>query len=283
MHKKGKNRRLNAQGICYFECAPSDNGGNRGNKRDQNEVANDSRGTNCGECRNLIQKDTPSMQCEACFSWFHLKPCCNIDAAKYKALENNDLLDVIRWFCNKCDQGIIQLASEIVDIKERLAALERKTNVKAMVKEAVQDHFKEEAEKEKRKLNVIVHGLPEPDQETEDENSEARVTTGQERKEADRAKVISIGTAHPHIGIVADDIEGVFRLGAARNDGKPRPVCLKLRTSETRRRLLQHGRVLRSSDTEWHKQVFINPDLTPAQREKDRAVRKELNKRQQNG
>ena len=223
------------------------------------------------------------MQCEACFTRFHLSTCCNIDTAKYEALEKNDLLSVTRWFCKKCDKGVMQFASELLDIKERLTALENRTDVKAIVKEVVQDHLKEEAEIEKRKLNVIVQGLPEPALEVEDQDGETRPTTGEERKNADVTKLISIGSVNPDMSISVDDIDTLFRIGAIRDDGKPRPMCVKLRSPETRRRLISQARLLRNSTTEWHKRVFLNPDLTLEQRNRDRAAREELKRRRQNG
>ena len=54
----------------------------------------------------------------------------------------------------------MQFASELLDMKERLTTLENGSDIKAIVKEVLQDQLKEEAEIEKRKLNVIGQGLP---------------------------------------------------------------------------------------------------------------------------
>ena len=60
------------------------------------------------ECKNTIQANAYGMQCESCVIWFYLEPCCNINHVKYGALGDNNLLDVILWFCKKCDKSIIQ-------------------------------------------------------------------------------------------------------------------------------------------------------------------------------
>lgn len=287
---KGKNRRLNAEGVCFYECLRDSVGDNGGNKRRCVDKQNGRDGksgehpkdTCCGKCRRIVQDDIESMQCEACFVWFHLSPCCNIDPVKYRALEDNDLLSVIRWFCRRCDKGIIQFASDLADIKDRLTALENRTDVKAVVMEVVKDHFQEEFEIEKRKLNVIIHGLPEPALETDDADGDVRSTTAQERKEADVSKLVSIGNGNHDINVSANDIDGAFRLGA-RSEGKTRPMCLKLRNIEARTTLLTKAHLLKNSTTAWHRKVFINPDLTPAQRQKDRAAREELNRRKKSG
>ena len=57
------------------------------------------------------------------------------------------------------------------------------------------------------------------------------------------------------------------------------PLCVRLSSGETRRRLLSNAKSLKNSATEWHKKVFVGPDLTPAQRDKDPAARDELKRR----
>ena len=115
------------------------------------------------------------------FTRFHLRPCCNIDTPKYEALEENDLLSVMQWFCKKCDKGIMQFVSERLDMKERLTTLKNGSNIKPIVKEVLQDQLKEEAEIKKRKLNVIVQGLLESALKAKDQDCETRPTTGEER------------------------------------------------------------------------------------------------------
>ena len=293
----GSKRRLNENGVCFYTCL-SDNGGGKNGGRDDvrknnaqrddiipqnNGIGNRNQAEKCGECKNTIQANADSMQCESCMSWFHLEPCCNINHVKYRALGDNDLLNVIRWFCKKCDKSIIQFASDMQEIKERLSALESKSNIKEMVKEVVQEHLREEADIEKRRLNVIVYGIPEPSQEIEDAEGELRPTTGPERKKADTEKLVSIGADIEGVRLAAEEVESIFRLGAVRNDRKPRPLCVRLNSGETRRRLLSNAKSLKNSATEWHKKVFVNPDLTPAQRDKDRAARDELKRRKESG
>ena len=298
--KKGKNRKLNEKGVCYFECLRGQDGGAHDNSSNNNNnntkqatptlavsEREDSQATLCGKCNNIVKDEAASMQCEACFTWFHLKPCCNIDRTKYKALEENDLLSVIRWFCNKCDKSILKFSSELAEIKERLCALEHKSSssseVKVAMKEVVHDHFTEQSDLDRRKCNVIVHGLPEPASETEGTDGESRTATTQEKRDADIAKFVSIGVDAPVCRVTQEDILTTFRLGAPRDDGKPRPVCVKLSNADTRRRLLTNAKTLRHSSTQWHKSIYVNPDLTVVQRQQDRAAREELRRRRQDG
>ena len=79
------------------------------------------------------------------------------------------------------------------------------------------------------------------------------------------------------------DISNVFRIGAKRNDNKPRMLCVKLTKPDVRKRLLTNAKCLRNANREWQKKVFINPDLSKEQRERNQAARQELSRRRQNG
>jgi hypothetical protein len=174
--------------------------------------------------------------------------------------------------------------TELNELKKRLSALEEKSAVpKEMVETCVKEYLSEQAEIDKRKSSVIIHGVPEAALEVEGEEGEMRQTTGQERRDNDKAKLLSIGDEKPDMKVEDQDVESIFRLGAIRQDGKPRPVCVKLRNAETRRRLLSNSKCLKQSNTQWHRRVFVNPDLTKAQRELDRKARDELNRRKNNG
>ena len=286
--KNGKSRRLNEEGICFHECLKNENkdGGPRGDDGaapDGQTVPRNEEEAQCGQCKKLVNDSSPSMQCEACYVWFHLAPCCNIDIAKYNALENGGLLKVVRWFCASCDKSIIKLACELTEIKERLKRLEEKTEIKTMVEATVREHLNEKEEIEKRKNSLIIHGIPEPATDTEDEDGEIRNCTAQEKKDADIVKLQSLTEASADLRIEDGSMVSLHRLGAVRDDGNPRPLCIKFRDLETRRRLLSNARVLNKSKVPWHKKVYVNPDLTKAQREKDRAARSELKRRRDNG
>ena len=306
--KKGKNRKLNAQGICYFDCVPGDKNRQNGDARRVDGARQDdiprggppltqrSRSNShtsissntedevpCGHCKELIEEDGDSMQCEACSKWFHLAPCCNMSNEQYRVLSSHGLKDVVRWFCTKCDANVMSSNKNLATVNNRLAALEDSKNIENMIERKVQQYFEEKAEADKRKQNVIIHGIPEPPSEVEDDEGETRDSTPEERKQHDLTKVASLGNADQHLKVEANDIESIYRIGAKRNDGKARLVCVKLRQPEVKKRLLENAKKLRNSQTNWHKKVYINPDLTKQQREKSQQARQELARRSQNG
>ena len=65
-----------------------------------------------------------------------------------------------------------------------------------------------------------------------------------------------------------DEAEVKFRAGKKKEDGKPRPLIVKVKEAEKKERVLSTARKLARKDT-W-KGFFLAPDLTPKQREEDK-------------
>ena len=321
--KKGTNRKLNMQGVCYHEClARQDGGGGQGGGRQSNpntqpkpnRPANNERNRSkarrsstdprdfdtiseassnpsecgdveCGECAEIVIDETKSMQCESCQHWFHLNPCCNMDEARYDALIDHRLMDIVRWFCKKCDKAVMQANTTggLEDIRTRLAALEETKNLEKLIEIQVKKYMEEKTETDKRKLNIVVHGIPESPEEIEEEDGETRPSTPAERKQHDLKKLAELKQADNKLEIKEADVESTFRLGAKRDDGKPRTLCVKLRRQDVKKRLLENAKNLRKAPDGWKKSVFINPDLTREERERNYRARQELKRRKDNG
>ena len=223
------------------------------------------------------------MQCEACLTWFHLAPCCNVDSTKYDALNQNGLIGIVRWFCKRCNKRVMQNNnSDIEDIKKRLDVLEDIKNIEQIVERKMKQLAEETTELEKRKHNVIVHGIPEAPEEIEEDNGEVRVSTPTERKQHDLQKLSQLKQDDNQLELKDNDIESVFRIGAKR-ENMPRMLCVRLRSPEVRSRLLENSPSLRKSKLAWKKKVYINPDLTKEQRERNQHARNELKRRKENG
>ena len=118
------------------------------------------------------------------------------------------------------------------------------------------NHLKESAEncyvdgvtREKRKLNLIVHNLP------ESTSAEASV-----RKNEDTQNVTSL--INKYIGVNAH-ISNVTRIG--KQTGRPRLTKVTLTTREEKFKILRNRLNLRKKEHPTHvTKVFITPDLTP--------------------
>lgn len=118
------------------------------------------------------------------------------------------------------------------------------------------------SERNKRKCNVVVHNLPEPSTATNDTdiNCFADICRGE-------------------LGIELNITKSI-RLGQKVNS-KPRSVLVKLNNEASRNKLLSLAPKLRFSST-WY-QLYIQPDMTPTEREAYRKLQEELKRRKNMG
>ena len=146
----------------------------------------------------------------------------------------------------------------------------RSHNVQA-VQEAIHEDKAEEQEIERRKANVIVHGLPE----SEAENSEQRI---------DDDLAVLATMFHE---IDADDVKVVntVRLGkkSANPEDKPRPLKLVLDSVDSKISVLKRSKNLRSKEDGGWSKIFVHQDLTPKQREARKPLVAELKERKAKG
>jgi len=110
------------------------------------------------------------------------------------------------------------------------------------------------AEIEKRKLNLVVSGLPEEGNDVE-------------------AILIRVNNTHDlSKPLVAEDIESITRLGKSAVQGRPRLLKVRFHRYDVRREVLTKSR--RTTEREITA-VYIRPDMTRAQLEMDKKLREE--------
>lgn len=116
-------------------------------------------------------------------------------------------------------------------------------------------------EREKRKKNVIIYGVPE---------STKEVLT--EKRAEDELKVSEIFSF-----IEKSDVKPVYsRRLRSKDSSKPGPILVELTDVSVRNPVLLAAKKLRGSED--HKLVYISPDLTEAERQLDYKLRQERNK-----
>lgn len=76
-----------------------------------------------GSCDKVVGKD--GIQCESCYVWFHVD-CAGLNAGEYKMLKKRK--KNIHWFCEKCDDKIMDIVRTINDVKIKSDKLERELN-----------------------------------------------------------------------------------------------------------------------------------------------------------
>ena len=142
--------------------------------------------------------------------------------------------------------------------------------VQGAVEGALQQNKEEEMEIDRRKKNVIVHGVAESQAESSDQKIEEDLAV--------------LAAMFQEVGVDGLMVESVVRLGKrSENPDHPRPMKVVLNSVDGKQNLIRNAKNLRSKqDGGWAK-VFIHEDLTPRQREARKPLVAELKQRKANG
>ena len=129
----------------------------------------------------------------------------------------------------------------------------------------------EDEEKARRKINVIIHGLPEP---------QAADSNDKKKEDCDTVQDLFHKISCDNVSV-----SNIMRLGPPRMDAdaQPRPVLADLASEEARNQVLKNAKNLRGWKEGFWKMVFIHQDLTPKEREVRRKVVQELKMRRAAG
>ena len=154
------------------------------------------------------------------------------------------------------EEGIAKLQVEVSQLKSGME--NRLTTTVQEVKEDIEESW----EIERRKMNIIIHGV-------KDEDAEKDLTALTDLFE-DGLKLV-----------FDRHVDKVVRLGRVANEEKPRPIKVILKRVDCRKEILIRAKSLKESDR--FKKVFITPDLTRKQQEVDKELRKQLRKFKDDG
>ena len=123
--------------------------------------------------------------------------------------------------------------------------------------------LQEEREKDRRKLNLIIHGIP-----------ESTCEIPLERKEHDTKLVVEMLNQHLK---TETSIEDIVRLGK-KDSTKQWLLNISIPSLAVKKTILRNSSKLRDvPDPDWIKKVFITPDLTQEQSKELRKQLAELN------
>ena len=226
----------------------------------------------CAQCECVFRKSQKSMNCQLCNFWFCLE-CSHVTSKLYDALKNEPTKN-LPFNCDGCTRilpRLTEIGAALKDQKSKLEACEKKvdgviTNIEKIVQEKVELAITEFKEREERKLNVIVHNVPEP------------LSNSENKKGDDICSLKDIFKVTKSCEVV---IKETIRLG--KPGTKARLIKVKLGSLEDKHKILAGTRFLRVKHGdeyahEWGS-VFITPDQTKTEREKNQKLRKELERR----
>ena len=263
--------KLDKDGVCPRHVALS--------KKDKGEVV-----YNCLECQEECKPTEKAMMCERCDLWIHAS-CGDIPDNVYDIFyEKGSKLTCMRYFCNKCDEKVTESIEKCNTLEQETATLKKdmievkadiqkiNASIKQQVSDKVSDIMDDKKEIERRKMNLIVFGLPEADANETDKTLWS--TTKKIEKDIEEISVIiseDLGVAlSPRTGII-----DARRIGGPK-PGQPRPLKIEFRDLNAKRDVLSNAMKLRNSDKEICKKIYINPDLTEKQKAADTKLRNEM-------
>ena len=248
---------------------------------------------NCGECRVDIKDSEKNIECSACRQYVH-RVCADLDKDEFRILSKGN--QGILWNCKACltskgnevkkllrleervDKMMELLTSKFENLEETLInKIEGKmtTKIEEKVKEVeerltsqIKERLEETQEREKRKCNLVLWNVPESIK----ENSE-------EKRQEDTRKVEEI--FKNIVEIDQGEVENPVRIGKVGD--LPRLLRVSLKSEDKKNAILRNARKLNQGKRDQKSRIYINPDLTPLERQKEKELRDQLKARRDGG
>ena len=248
----------------------------------------------CLKCNVHVKKNDHALQCALCDHWVHLG--CIVPAMSMDTF--NVLVAQVKqnggtfWACISCRSFKAKIDKRLtllekwsegidVDVKDnakRIGKMEKelkevKTNVSTTkpaevqtIKDDTSDAvFSELNEREKRKRNLIVHGVQEAGNEVKD---------GKLQRSHDLQKLEDLANALDVVIEVSTSLKSVKRLG--KKSENPRPLLLSFNTVKEKESMLDSASKLKDQE-DWNS-VSLVQDLTKKQRQQEQSLREKRDK-----
>ena len=244
----------------------------------------------CRVCRVECSATDKAISCDMCEGWVHFK-CSNLSKSEYDFIGKTEGKTGIRWYCHRCEHTmrnenpieiITKQSIKIDNLTEQVRMLQQGlTEVISLVKgkrhedrnleETVQNQVSEKIddvrEKEAKKSNIILFGVPEP-------------TSRDTEKEEDLKTIRNIVlAAETEEGVVAPlDSNRITRLGGRKEGSvRPRPLRVTFDTPEEKWTVVNRSRKIKS--VEAYKDVTIQSDKTKKELQEDRKLKAECSQK----
>ena len=247
----------------------------KGKKSPENHAEDEVKEQTCAGCKGAVNEHVKALQCEFCAVWSCLV-CTGVPEQVYDLDMENKIPGFV-WTCNSCIHAIptiknlsqvlggvkdeqLQCRSDINTLNTKVDKLENS------IEDKVQQAVEEYRDRENRKFNIIVHQVPESSlQEAKDRNAEDTNIVNQLLAD---------------IGVQEATVSSVVRLGKRIPD---RHRLMKVTLDSVPRKIQALRNAKKLQNTFKWKEVFITPDMTPKEREKNKLLRMELKRRRDAG
>lgn len=250
--------------------------------------------TKCNKCTKNFKAGACKVGCGFCGEWYHIG-CGNISEQLFNVMSKNPQ---IHWYCEDCNAkapDVLAVVQKCVkgneDLKKEMESIQKVVNdMKAGKDEDFEDVIKRIVKKEieKERANVITterNSTPEAireiaKKEVQENNDkkgrESNLVVAGIDEEKDATKEIEDLLSYLNVTV---EVDGIRRMGKERKEGKHRQVWVKLASKNERNSVLEKANKLRN-ENRW-KNIYINKDMTEAERKEAYDLRVELRRRRQ--
>ena len=228
--------------------------------------------------------------------------CAGFNQTEYKILtKKSKFQENLMWFCNGCLPAVACFLegrdpitspsrlsktspsyTDITELNKKLdvviegfkkleqAAIQKEESIETMIEEKVSHYLQEQSERSSRQCNLIIHNVPE---------SASMESDARKAYDESQAKDIL-----EHLEVEDAEVTQPTRLGKKSEDAR-RPRLLKVTVSNesVKKQALAKAKTLRNSEDQTLSKIYITPDLTFQERERNRKLRAELEARKKKG
>ena len=165
-----------------------------------------------------------------------------------------------------CD-SVADLNAQLKELSSSLVALNKKySDLQCEFRDKEEELYNEIQERHRRRKCIVISGLPEPVAGSPDE-----------RKAEDKDAILRVAQS---CGADLSNMKELSRIGKI-NGSRPRLLLVKCKDTRQKFDVLRLSKNLRKNSN--FRNVYINPDLTVTERNRDRQLREELRQRRSKG
>ena len=174
------------------------------------------------------------------------------------------------------------LKTDMDNVKERLEKVEKK--LQGSVHKEIGSALNERTDIERRKMNLIVFNLPEVEDPTNVVwDIPTKVTKDIESITKILEEELKIEIKHEELVVDARRLGGKAAVTSPGQKPRPRPLKIVFKDMAKKREVLSAAKNLREATNPIANKLFINPDLTEAQRTLDKKLREEMWQKRESG
>lgn len=249
----------------------------------------------CNKCNKDFKARAKKVGCGLCGKWFHAEKCAEISNEEWEVLSKSEQ---IYWYCQacntiapevllnfqKCVKDNIEIKKDVIDMKKEMKDLKECKDeqfieaVKKLALEVVMEEKEKQEEDPRPEAVESIRAIArkEVHENNDKKGREANIVVSNVDEDKDTEKEIQEILTFLDVTV---NVEGIRRMGKERQEDRNRAIWVQLGNKKERNMVLEKAKKLRAEE-KW-KHVFINKDMTEAERKEAYLIRVELREKRQ--